>query len=153
MFQEMDDHALERLRIERQSLFTSMASAFARRAFDEVAEGVVPDVTLTLQGSSWLAGTYRGYEEFSQYVLAARLVLEPAGKALTYLHHGEEMIVMHEFEVGGRVGGPEVPLHITVTFGPDGRLSSLVIQPKDQATFDRAVDSFLRPAVPFGETA
>jgi hypothetical protein len=53
----LDDHVLDRLRIERQSLFTSMASGFARRAFDENAEGVVLDVTLTLQGSSWLAGT------------------------------------------------------------------------------------------------
>jgi len=148
----MDDRALERLRIERQALFTSMAGAFVRRAFDEVTEGVVPEVTLTLQGSSWLAGTYRGYEEFSHYVLAARLVLEPAGKPMTYLHHGEEMVIMHEFEVGGRVGGPEIPLHISVRFGADGRLSSLVIQPKDQALFDQAVDSFLRPQLRYGET-
>jgi hypothetical protein len=148
----MDDYALDRLRIERQSLFTSMASAFARRAFDEVAEGVVPDVTLTLQGSSWLAGTYRGYEEFSHYVLAARMVLEPAGKAMTYLHHGEEMAIMHEFEVGGRVGGPEIPLHITVRFGVDGRISSLMIQPRDQELFDQAVDSFLHPRVRYEET-
>jgi hypothetical protein len=34
----------------------------------------------------------------------------------------------------------------------DGRLSSLVIQPKDQALFDRAVDSFLRPEILYGET-
>jgi hypothetical protein len=113
----------------------------------------VPDVTLTLHGNSWLAGTYRGYEEFSHYVLAARLVLEPAGKAMTYLHHGEEMVVMHEFEVGGRVGGPEIPLHISVQFGGDGRLSSILIQPKDQALFDQAVDSFLRPRVRHVETA
>ena len=149
----MDDHALERLRIERQSLFTSMASAFARRAFDEVAEGVVPEeVTLTLQGSSWLAGTYRGYEEFSHYILAARLVLEPAGKAMTYLHHAEEMAIMHEFEVGGRVGGPEIHLHTTVRFGADGRISSLLIQPRDQELFDQAVDSFLHPRVRYEET-
>jgi hypothetical protein len=32
------------------------------------------------------------------------------------------------------------------------RASSLVIQPKDQALFDRAVDSFLRPEIVYGET-
>jgi hypothetical protein len=61
----MDDHSLAQLRIERQAQFTRMASAFARRDFVAVAEGVVPAVVLTLEGSSWLAGAYRGYEEFS----------------------------------------------------------------------------------------
>jgi hypothetical protein len=52
--------------------------------------------------------------------------------ATAHLHHDEEMAIMHEFEVGGRVGGPEIPLHITVRFGVDGRISSLMIQPRDQ---------------------
>ena len=149
----MESDPIADLRIERQALFTGMASAFARRAFDEVADGVVPEVELTLVGSSWLAGTYVGYEGFSHYVLAARLVLEPAGRPLTYLHHDDEMTIMHEFEVGGRVGGPEIPLHISVKFADDGRISSLVIQPKDQALFDEAVDSYLTPRASYEETA
>jgi ketosteroid isomerase-like protein len=149
----MDGHAIADRRVERQALFTGMASAFARRAFDDVAAGVVPEVELTLTGSSWLAGTYRGYEAFSHYVLAARLVLEPAGRPLTYLHHDDEMVIMHEFEVGGRVGGPEIPLHVSVRFAGDGRISSLVIQPKDQTLFDEAVDSFLEPRTKYEETA
>lgn len=128
-----------------------MASAFARRDFDE--EGVVPDVELTLQSSSWLGGTYRGYEEFSWYVEAARLVLEPAGRALTYLHHEQEMVIVHEFEVGGRGGGPEIPLHVSVRYAPDERIRSLLIQPKDQTLFDRAVDAFLSPRTRFEESA
>jgi hypothetical protein len=39
-----------------------------------------------------------------------------------------------------------------VQFRADGRLSSLVIQAKDQPLFDRAVDSFLRPEIVYGET-
>jgi hypothetical protein len=78
--------------------------------------------------------------------------LEPAGKALTYLHHTQEMVIVHEFEVGGRVGGPEVALHISVRFAADERIRSLLIQPKDQTRFDRAVDSFLAPATRFEET-
>jgi ketosteroid isomerase-like protein len=149
----MDGDTIADLRLERQALFTGMASAFARRAFDEVAAGVVPEVELTLTGFSWLAGTYRGYEAFSHYVLAARLVLEPAGRPITYLHHGDEMVIMHEFEVGGRVGGPEVPLHVSVKFADDGRISSLMIQPKDQMVFDEAVDCFLKPRTSYEETA
>jgi hypothetical protein len=149
----MDGEAIAELRLERQALFTGMASAFARRAFDEVAHGVVPEVELTPLGSSWLSGTYLGYDGFSQYVLAARLVLEPAGRPLIYLHHDDEMVVMHEFEVGGRVGGPEIPLHIIVRFADDGRISSLVIQPKDQTLFDEAVDSYLNPRTNYEETA
>jgi hypothetical protein len=141
----MDGAPIADLRLERQALFTGMASAFARRAFDEVVDGVVPDVELTLVGTSWLAGTYVGYEGFSHYVLAARLVLEPAGRPLTHRHHDDEMAIMHEFEVGGRVGGPEIPLHVSVRFADDGRISSLVIQPQDQVLFDEAVDSYLNP--------
>jgi hypothetical protein len=140
------------VQIERQSLFTRMASAFARSDFDAVAQGVVPEIQLILQGTSWLAGTYQGYEGFSHYLQSARLVLEPAGKPLTYLHHDDEMVVMHEFVIGGTVGGPEVPIHITVRFADDGRLASLVIQPKDQAVFDDAVDSFLARHDPPGRT-
>ena len=67
------------VQIERQSAFTRMASAFARRDFEAISRGVSPEVVLTLQGSSWLAGTYQGFEGFGQYLLGARLILEPAG--------------------------------------------------------------------------
>jgi hypothetical protein len=141
----MDGRVSNEIQIERQALFSRIASTFARRDFDAVARGVQPEVVLILEGSSWLAGTYRGYEEFSQYVLGARMVLEPAGTPITYVHHGDEMVVMHEFRVGGIVGGSEVPLHISVRFADDGRLASLTIQPEDQKLFDKAVDSFLQP--------
>jgi hypothetical protein len=136
------------VQIERQGAFTRMASAFARRDFEAIARGVAPEVVLTLAGSSWLAGTYRGFEGFSQYLLAARMILEPAGKPLTYLHHGNEMTIMHEFLVGGGARAPEIPLHVTVQFAEDGKLLSLQIEPKDQALFDRAADAYLVPRDP-----
>jgi hypothetical protein len=52
------------------------------------------------------------------------LVLKPAGNPITYLHHRDEMVPLAD----------------------DGRLASLAIQPKDQALFDKAADSFLQPA-------
>lgn len=129
------------LQTERRSLFTRLASAFARRDFEAVAAGVMPTVRLTLTGSSWLAGVYLGYEGFSQYVEAARLVLEPAEKQIRYLHDGLEMVVMHEFFVGSDPA--EIPLTIHVLFADDGRISSLSIEPQDPARFDRAVERFL----------
>ena len=48
----------------RERLFTRMASTFAGHDFESLEGDVVPDVELTLRGSSWLAGKYRGYEEF-----------------------------------------------------------------------------------------
>jgi hypothetical protein len=98
----IDGRVSSEIQVEREALFTRMASAFARRDFDAVAGGVLPEVVLSLKGSSWLAGTYRGYEEFSHYVSGARLVLEPAGNPITYLHHGDEMVVMHEFQARAR---------------------------------------------------
>src|SRR6266498_3973131 len=97
---EVMEQARNEQQIERQALFTRMASAFARRHFESVAAGVRPEVVVALRGSSWLAGTYTGYEEFSEYVLAARQVLESAGKPITYLHDGQEMIVEHLFVMG-----------------------------------------------------
>jgi hypothetical protein len=111
----------------------------------------VPEVVLTLQGSSWLAGTYQGYEEFSQYVLGARHVLESAGKPITYLHHDDQMTVVHDFLVGGSAISPEMPLRVTVSFDPDGRVTSLLIEPGDQDVFDAAVQGYLLPRRLLGE--
>lgn len=140
------------VQIERQSAFTRMASAFARRDFEAIERGVAPEVVLTLHGSSWLAGTYEGFEGFGRYLLGARMILEPAGKPLTYLHHGDEMTIMHEFLVGPGARAPEVALHITVRFAEDGKLRSLNIQAKDQELFDRAADAYLVPKEGFERT-
>jgi hypothetical protein len=120
-----------------------MASAFARRDFEAVARGVRPEVVLQLTGTSWLAGTYRGYEEFGHYLLGSRQVLVSAEKPITYLHAGDEMTVLHDFVVGGSPLGPEIPLHVTVSFDADNTIASLLIQPQEQDAFDDAVDAFL----------
>src|SRR6266581_8476237 len=94
----------------RERLFTRMASTFARHDFESLEGDVVPDVELTLRGSSWLAGKYRGYEEFGQYAAGAKLVLGAADRQLSYLHAGDEMTVVHDFLVGGGALLVEMPL-------------------------------------------
>src|SRR5438046_3115773 len=120
-----------------------MASTFARHDFESLEGDVVPDVELTLRGSSWLAGKYRGYEEFGQYAAGAKLVLWAANRQLSYLHAGDEMTVVHDFLVGGGALLVEMPLHEVVNFDDDDLVESLLIRPWDQHLFDEAVNAFL----------
>src|SRR5262245_3657975 len=104
----MPSHISELFR-SSEALFTLMPAAFAHRNFGDVAAGVRPTVELTLRGSSWLAGKYRGYEEFSQYVAGAALVLTPAGKQFSFHHEEAEMTVIHDFIVGSGPTAVEMP--------------------------------------------
>jgi ketosteroid isomerase-like protein len=130
-------------RRRREEGFTALVQAFARRDHGALEGGVRPDVELTLRGSSWLAGKYRGYEEFGQYVAGAALVLGPGEGQLSYHHDGAEMTVVHEFAVGPL--GVRMPLHEVVTFDDDDLVESLLIRPWDQDLFDEAVNAFLAP--------
>ena len=130
-------------RQRRESLFTRMVMAFAHGDLAALEEGVRSDVELTLRGSSWLAGKYRGYEEFGQYAAGAKLVLWAANRQLSYLHAGDAMTVVHDFLVGGSALMVEMPLHEVVNFDGDDLVESLLIRPWDQHLFDEAVNAFL----------
>jgi len=130
-------------RQRRESLFTSMVIAFARGDLAALEEGVRPDVELTLRGDSWLAGKYRGYEEFAQYAAGAGLVLGAVNRQLSYFHAGDEMTVVHDFLVGRGASLVEMPLHEVVGFDDDDLVESLLIRPWDQHLFDEAVNAFL----------
>jgi ketosteroid isomerase-like protein len=128
-------------RRHREEAFTELVRAFARHDYEALEGGVRPDVELTLRGSSWLAGKYRGYAEFGQYVAGAALVLGPGGGQLSYHHDGAEMNVVHEFVVGPTA--VRMPLHEVVTFDDEQLVASLLIRPWDQDLFDEAVNAFL----------
>ncbi|TMK33307.1 MAG: hypothetical protein E6G58_13530 [Actinobacteria bacterium] len=130
-------------RQRRERLFTRMVMAFARGDLAALEEGVRPDVELTLRGDSWLAGRYRGYEEFGQYAAGAALVLGAVNRQLSYFHAGAEMTVVHDFLVGGGALLVEMPLHEVVGFDADDLVESLLIRPWDQRLFDEAVNAFL----------
>jgi hypothetical protein len=134
-------HHAEDLRRRREELFTGLVRAFARGDLAALEQGVRPDVELTLGGTSWLAGKYRGYEEFQQYVACAALVLGRAEGQLSYHHTGDEMTVIHDFLIGPPA--VRMALHEVITFDADGKVQSLLVRPWDQAKFDEAVNAFL----------
>jgi hypothetical protein len=138
----------EDLRRRREELFTGLVRAFARGDHAALEEGVRPDVELTLGGTSWLAGKYRGYEEFRQYVAGAALILGRAEGQLSYHHAGDEMTVIHDFLVGPPA--VRIALHEVISFDADGRVQSLLVRPWDQAKFDEAVNAFLATPGPTG---
>jgi hypothetical protein len=130
----------------RQATFDRMASAFAHADVETVSAGVRPEAVLTLAGSSWLAGTYRGYEQLTQYILGSRLVLDSTPQRVEHLHCENEIRTVHNFVVGGKECGPEMALDVTVRFHPDDRIESVLIEPRDEDAFDAAVDGFLADA-------
>jgi ketosteroid isomerase-like protein len=133
----------DELRKEREQLFARISTAFAERDLVAVAEGMRPDIELTLRGSSWLAGKYVGFDEFFQYVAGAARVLHSTDGQLSYIHDGEEMTVVHEFVVGAGPEAVTMALHEIFTFDEEGMITSVLIRPWDQAKFDRAVNVLL----------
>jgi hypothetical protein len=139
----------EDLRRRREELFAGLVQAFARGDHAALEAGVRPDVELTLGGTSWLAGKYRGYEEFRQYVAGAALILGRTEGQLSYHHVGDEMTVIHDFLVGPPA--VRIALHEVIAFDAEGRVQSLFVRPWDQAKFDEAVNAFLATPGSTGE--
>ena len=137
----MYDQRSEDRQREREALFTQLVEAFARGDHAALEPGVRPDVELTLGGTSWLAGTCRGYEEFQQYVAGAALVLSRAEGQLSYHHSEGQMVVIRDFLIDR--SAVRMALHEVITFDDDGRVRSLEVRPWDQAKFDEAVDASL----------
>jgi len=138
----MDD---ERDSVERhrEAVIGVLADAFQRRDFDAFREPLDPELVLTLPGSSWLAGIYHGYEPFARYLLAIRQVLVWPGDAITFSHHGNEMIFRQSMIVTGPSHEAEMALIVTVTFDDDERIRSFYVQPEDQGLFDYVLNSVL----------
>lgn len=126
-------------RQRRESLFTRMVMAFAHGDLAALEEGVRSDVELTLRGSSWLAGKYRGYEEFGQREARARGGQQAA--LLPPLRRRDDS--GPRLPCRGRALLVEMPLHEVVNFDGDDLVESLLIRPWDQDLFDEAVNAFL----------
>lgn len=60
------------VREERETQFGRNMEAFIRRDFGVIEETMRPDVALDMPGSSWVAGTYQGFEAVSRGVVALR---------------------------------------------------------------------------------
>jgi hypothetical protein len=95
--------------------------AFMRRDFAAIDRTMRPDVVIELPGSSWLAGTYRGYEEASRCILGLRRVLDAEEKGISFLHEGDQMIVRHDSTVHGPMHEVEMTLRVRIRYDSDGR--------------------------------
>ncbi len=102
------------------------------------------DVVLQLDGSSPLAGTYRGLGEVGPFVVALRTVLDTGRSSVSFLHSGDQMIVRHQISVHGPSHAAEMILLQRFTFdGPDGKLARITVEPEDAGLFDYVVQSAL----------
>ena len=131
------------IRVDREAVLLELASAYQRRELGVFEAAVRPDMTLTLGGSSHLAGTYVGYDAFGRYLEVLRRVLRSAGKPITFVHEKDEMTFSQAMVVYGPNHDVEMTLVVTVLYDEDGKIRSFLVQPEDQGLFDYVVDTSL----------
>lgn len=78
-------------------------------------------MTLTLGGSSRLAGTYVGYDAFGRYLEVLRRVLRSAGQPITFVHEKNEMAFKQVMIVYGPKHDAEMALVVTVLYDDEGK--------------------------------
>lgn len=132
------------LQSEREALFIENLGAFVRRDFDAIARTMRSDIVMQLPGSSWLAGTYRGFDEVGRCVLGLRHVLDSSEDRITFLHEGDQMIVRHDIMVHGPQHQVQMTLLVRARFDPDGKARSISVEPDDLGLFDHVLNVALR---------
>jgi ketosteroid isomerase-like protein len=141
MPEDMDEEVPVEVRTERAATIAALADAFQRHDLDVFEQEVRPDMTLTLVGSSRLAGTYEGYAAFGRYLEVLREVLKSADKPITFEHSASEMIFRQVMEVMGPKHAVEMTLVVTVGYAEDGKIQSFLVEPRDQGLFDHVIDT------------
>lgn len=137
------------LNSDRECLFAELLAAFGRRDHAVIRASMRPDVTLTLPGSSPLAGTHRGIAEVGHFVVALRMVLQTGRNngEISFLHEGDQMVVRHQVSVLGPRHTAEMVLLQRFTFdGKSSKLASITVEPEDEGLFDYVVQSALGSA-------
>jgi len=129
------------IQMDREAALLELATAFQRRDLGVFEGAVRPDMTLTLGGSSRLAGTYVGYEAFGRYLEVLRWVLRSAGKMITFVHEKDEMTFSQVMVVSGPRHDVEMTLVVTVLYDHEGKIASFLVLPEDQGLFDYVVDT------------
>ena len=131
----------EEIRLEREAVLAQLASAYQRRDLDEFEKAVRLDMTLTLAGSSRLAGTYEGYAAFGRYLEILRESMRSAGQAITFEHDQDQMVFRQVMIVSGGTQSVEMTLVVTVRYDEGGKIESFLVKPENQALFDRVIDA------------
>lgn len=134
----------DRLNSEREALFAELLAAFGRRDHEVIRAAMRSDVVLQFDGSSPLAGIYRGLEEVGHFVVALRAVLDTGRSSVSFLHADDQMIVRHQISVHGPSHAAEMILLQRFNFdGPTGKLARITVEPEDAGLFDYVVQTAL----------
>ena len=128
------------LQNERETQFIQGIGDFIRRDFDALERTMRSDVVITVPGSSWLAGAYRGFDEAGRCILGLRHVLDSSDKRISFLHEGDQMIVRHDIMVHGPKHRVEMTLLVRVRFDSDGKAQSISVEPEDLGLFDHVLN-------------
>jgi len=140
----MDSQPKTSVQDEREAQFIQNMRAFMRRDFAAFDGTMRSDVIIELPGSSWLAGTHRGYEEVSRCILGLRQVLDSEEKRITFLHEGDQMLVRQDIMVHGPMHEVEMGLRVRVRFDQDGKAEAISVEPDDLGLFDHVLNTVLR---------
>jgi ketosteroid isomerase-like protein len=136
------------VREEREAQFGRNMEAFIRRDFGVIEETMRPDVALDMPGSSWLAGTYQGFEAVSRGVVALRQVFNSDKRLVTFLHEGDQMVVRHAITVSGPNHDVEMNLAVRIGYDEQGKFATIDVEPADLDLFDYVVNSRLNQPTP-----
>jgi len=128
---------------EREAQFGRNMEAFIRRDFGVIEETMRPDVVLDMPGSSWLAGTYQGFEAVSRGVVALRQVFNSDKRLVTLVHEGDQMVVRHAITVSGPRHDVEMNLGVRIGYDEQGKFATIDVEPADIDLFDYVVNSRL----------
>jgi hypothetical protein len=140
----MDSQPKSELQTHREAQFIENMGAFMRRDFETVEQAFRPDVTMEMPGTSWLAGTHRGFKDVSRCVLGLRHVLASEDRRTTFLHEGDQMIVRHDIMVFGPEHTVEMTLRVKVRYDAEGKAESISLEPDDLGLFDHVLNTALR---------
>ena len=139
----MDTRPRAALQSEREAQFLHNMDAFMRRDFAAIEGSMRSDVVLELPGTSWIAGSYRGYEEVSRCIVGLRRVFDSEKKRLSFLHESDRMIVRHDILVHGPMHEVEMALRVGVRYDADGKIEAITVEPEDLALFDHVLNTLL----------
>jgi hypothetical protein len=117
--------------------------AFIRRDFGVIDETMRPDVVLDMPGSSWLAGTYQGFEAVSRGVVALRQLFNSDKRLVTLVHEVDQMVVRHAITVSGPRHDVEMNLGVRIGYDEQGKFATIDVEPADIDLFDYVVNSCL----------
>jgi hypothetical protein len=128
---------------EREAQFIETMGAFMRRDFADIEDTIRSDVVMNLPGSSWLAGSHEGFQEVSRCLLGLRQVLSSDDRRISFLHHGDQMIVRHDSVARGPEHDAEMTLLVRIRYDDAGLARTISMEPEDLGLFDHVLNTRL----------